>query len=323
VAINDVYEQTFDEDVPAETHATGNCPECGGTVLTNSIETSCEDCGLVLEDRPLDYGPEWRSFEDEPEDRKRTGPPLTPTRHDRGLSTEIGFGPTDAHGTPLSSRKRQQLARLRREQKRGRWRSKGEQNLAHGLSEVRRVTSALELPRSVRGQACALYRTAAGENLIVGRSIEAVAAASVYAVCRCVGLPRTFDEVSEVAAVAPKRVSNAYGVLNRELELPTMPEMPADYVPRLASEHDLSASTRQRAVTLAREANNAGIGIGCNPTGFAAACVYQATRETDERVTQTSLAELSSVTPVTIRAQWNTLREFLEQGRERMSRIEP
>ncbi|WP_142860767.1 transcription initiation factor IIB family protein [Salinigranum halophilum] len=86
MAINDVYEQTFDEDVPAETHATGGCPECGGTVLTNSIETNYEDCSLVLEDCPLDYGLEWRSFEDEPEDRKRTGPPLTPTRHDRGSS---------------------------------------------------------------------------------------------------------------------------------------------------------------------------------------------------------------------------------------------
>jgi hypothetical protein len=186
MSLRNVYERTFDEDVPAAERSNSGCPECGGLVHTNSIETVCDDCGLVLEDRPIDHGPEWCAFDDtERIERTRTGPALTPTRHNRGLSSEIGFDQTDANGTTLSGRKRSQIGRLRR----GRWSSTAEQNLAHGLAEVRRIVGALDLPRSPRDQACRLYRTAAGEDLIRGRSIEAMAAASVYRVSVCRAAP--------------------------------------------------------------------------------------------------------------------------------------
>jgi len=82
---------------------------------------------------------------------KADGAPLTAARHDRGLSTEIGRG-KDANGNRLSGRKRQQVSRMRREQSRGRFQSKAERNLAHGLGEVRRIASTLELSESVRDQ---------------------------------------------------------------------------------------------------------------------------------------------------------------------------
>ena len=71
-------------------------------------------------------------------------------------------------------------------------------------------------------------------------------AASVYAACRCYGLPRTHEEVGAMSTVGPERVQNAYGVLNRELELPTVPMEPPEYVPSVTSALDLSAATRER-----------------------------------------------------------------------------
>ena len=166
----------------------------------NSVETVCEDCGLVVAEHRIDHGPEWRRMADDGSTLPRTGAPLTPTRHDRGLSTEIGRK-SDGNGNTLSGQKRCQLGRLRREHNRGRWRSKAEQNLAHGLAKTRRVASVLDLPASIHDQACALYRSASSEDLLPGRSIEAVAAASVYAACRCNALPRTLPEVGNVAKV--------------------------------------------------------------------------------------------------------------------------
>jgi len=58
------------------------------------------------------------------------------------------------------------------------------------------------------------------ENLLRGRSIEAIAAASVYGACRCNGLSRLVGEVSEMARVVESRVTNAYKTLNEELGLP-------------------------------------------------------------------------------------------------------
>lgn len=310
MASRDIYERTFGEDVQADA-STNQCPECGGHVTTNAVETVCEDCGIVLDSQPIDYGPEWREFEDDEPDSERTGAPLTPTRHDRGLSTEIGRK-TDGNGNILSSQKRCQLGRLRREHNRGRWRSTAERNLAHGLAETRRVASALDLPESIRDQACALYRSGSNEDLLPGRSIEAMAAASVYATCRCNGLPRTLQEVSDVAKVADERVEYAYGVLNRELELPAMPPMPAAYVPRFVSALGLSDGTRNQARTLAVRATEEQLANGCSPTGLAAACVYTAAEERCEQVTQADLAEVADVAPVTIRTRWDELRTLAD-----------
>ena len=195
MATRDIYATGFDEDVHTESSA-NQCPECHGHVTTNIKETVCEDCGLVIEEQRIDHGPEWRAYDTD--ERERTGAPLTATCHDQDLSTEIGHG-TDAHGNELSGQKRRRLARMRREQTRGRWRSKAERNLAHGLGEVRRLASTLELSESIRDQACQLFRSAQSEDLLRGRSIDAIAAASVYGTCRCNQHPLLLEDVVDAA----------------------------------------------------------------------------------------------------------------------------
>ncbi|MFQ3293192.1 MAG: transcription initiation factor TFIIB [Natrialbaceae archaeon] len=294
--------------------STSGCPECGGTIQSTTEETVCTNCGLVLDEHRIDNGPEWRSFDDSETNPERTGAPLTPSRHDRGLSTVIGRG-TDANGNALSGRKRRQVGRMRREQSRGRWRSKAEQNLAHGLAETQRVASVLDLPESIRDQACHLFRSAAGEDLLPGRSIEAVAAASVFGACRTNGLPRTMEEIVDVSAVGRSGVDNAYRVLNQELGIPTVPPSPTDFIPRIASELHISDGTRRLAENLAQRAVEEGIGNGCNPAGLAAGCVYAAAQSGFDRVTQAELAECADVTPVTVRSRWEELRPLLEEDR--------
>ncbi|UIP01686.1 transcription initiation factor IIB family protein (plasmid) [Halobaculum sp. CBA1158] len=306
MATRDIYETGFDEDVRTESSA-NQCPECDGRVTTNAVETICEDCGLVIDEQRIDHGPEWRGFDED--ERERTGAPLTAARHDRGLSTEIGRG-TDAKGNEISGQKRRRLARMRREQTRGRWRSKAERNLAHGLGEVRRLASALELSDSVRDQACQLFRSAQNEDLLRGRSIEAIAAASVYGACRCNGLSRLVDDVSEMARVAESRVTNGYKTLNEELGLPAEPVSPSMFVPRLASDLECPDEIRQRARTLAEQAEERGVTTGVHPAGFAAACLYKAGQEQGHWVTQSDVAETGNVTPTTIRTHHETLGEL-------------
>lgn len=305
MATRDIYETGFDEDVQTNS-STNPCPECDGRVTTNAIETICEDCGLVIDEQRIDHGPEWRTHDQD--QRKRTGAPLTAARHDRGLSTEIGRG-KDANGNNLSGQKHQRLSRMRREQSRGRFQSKAERNLAHGLGEVRRISGALELSNSVRDQACQLFRSAQNENLLRGRSIEAIAAASVYGACRCNGLSRLVGEVSEMARVVESRVTNAYKTLNEELGLPAKPVSPGKFVPRLASDLECPDEIRQRARTLAEQAEESGLTAGVHPAGFAAACLYKAGEELGYWVTQSDVAETGNVSPTTVRTHHETLEE--------------
>ncbi len=57
------------------------CPECGSTNLLiqkDKGEAICRDCGLVIEEKMIDLGPDWREFnEDQASKRRRTGAPMT------------------------------------------------------------------------------------------------------------------------------------------------------------------------------------------------------------------------------------------------------
>jgi transcription initiation factor TFIIB len=304
MATREIYDKTFDEDVSS--NRTSACAECGGRVRTNSIETTCEDCGLIIDEQQIDYGPDWRNTTDETDSTKRVGPPRTVTRHDQGLSTNIGRW-VDGNGNQLTGSKRSRLYRMRREHSRGRFQTKAERNLAHGLGEVRRIVSTLELSASIRDQACQLFRSAQNEDLLRGRSIEAIAAGSVYGACRCNGLGRPVDEIADVARVDQQRVMNAYRTLNKELRLPTQPIRPTGFVPRLASNLDVSDEVRNRAQRLAEQAEIAEITTGVNPVGFAAACLYKAGTERDQQLKQSEVAEAANVTSKTVRSHRNTI----------------
>jgi len=305
MATRDIYTTTFGEGVQT---TTTTCPDCGGSVRTTDRETICEDCSLILEDTKLDRGPDWGRH-DEQGSKRRTGAPLTPTRHDRGLSTEIGYQ-QDGHGNALSSTKRQQLNRLRREQSRAQWQSKAERNLAYGLGEIRRIVARLGLAQSIRDQACSLFRTAQSEQLCRGRSLEAVAAASVYATTRCNGLGRSRAEVAACAHCDQSRLTNAYTAMNVELELPTQPIAAINRIPRIATELEVPDQVRRRALELAQKAREHGMTIGRRPSGVAAGCLYLAAQRVGFCLSQQRTADIAGTSPNTLRNRRDDLLEI-------------
>jgi transcription initiation factor TFIIB len=284
-----------------------SCPECEGALRMNSDETVCADCGLVVSEDRLDRGPEWRSFEDDRADRTRVGAPLTRSRHDRGLSTEIGY---DDSSIRLTGRKRRQLSRMRRLHNRARIPSKIDRNQVYAFGEIRRLVSRLSLSSDVRDRACVLFESAQDADLIRGRSLEGFAAACVYAVCRTSGVSRTLAEVVAQARASEDELTTAYDAMNRDLGLPTGPVDPREFLPRFASRLSLSSETERRAEDLVTRAEARNLLSGRNPGGVAAACLYAAARETGERVTQAEAAEVADVTPVTLRSTYSDLQEF-------------
>jgi len=280
------------------------CPECQGSLRSDDRETICTECGLVVAEDNLDRGPEWRSFGDDDTNPERTGAPLTRSRHDRGLSTEIGRSSTRAKG-----RKRRRLARMRRQHNRTKIGSKAERNQVYGFTEIRRLVSALGLSEHVRDRSCVLFESAQDEDLLRGRSLEGFAAAAVYATCRTSSVSRTIEEVVADAKASPAELRAAYDALNRELGLPTGPIDPAEYLARFASELDLPQGIEQRARELAERAHDDHLVAGRNPAGVAAACLYTAADERGYPLTQQEAADAADVTPVTLRSTYVELAE--------------
>ncbi|QSG15541.1 transcription initiation factor IIB [Halapricum desulfuricans] len=292
------------------------CPECGGNLVADDArgETVCDDCGLVVDADEIDRGPEWRAFDSKEKDEKsRVGAPTTNMMHDKGLSTNIDWRDKDAYGNSLSSNQREKMQRLRKWNERFRTRDSKERNLKQALGEIDRMASALGLPENVRETASVIYRRALDEDLLPGRSIEGVSTSAVYAAARQAGVPRSLDEITDVSRVGKDEIARTYRYVVRELGLEVKPADPESYVPRFASDLDLSEEAEHRARELLTNAKEQGVHSGKSPVGLAAAAVYAASLLTNEKTTQAAVSEVADISEVTIRNRYHELLEA-EQG---------
>ncbi len=175
--------------------------------------------------------------------------------------------------------------------------------------------------------ACPLIGTLSGvkfrfENTIddgecvehLSREIEGMSTAAVYAAARQAGIPRSLDEVAAVSRIEQLPITRAYRHLTRELELEIEPTDPLDYIPRFASELNLSEEATQRSRTLLTtviETEESYLS-GKNPVGLAVAAVYAGTLLTNEKVTQPAIGEVADISTVTIRKRYQDLLEIRE-----------
>ncbi|GAA0206818.1 transcription initiation factor IIB [Halobaculum roseum] len=284
-------------------------------VRTDDGELMHEPTGLIVEEDTVDRGPEWRAFNAAERDRKsRVGSPMTRTIHDKGLTTSIDWRNRDASGRQLSAEKRSRMERLRTWQERIRTQDAGERNLQFALSEVERMSSAQGVPKSVREIASMIYRRALQEDLIRGRSIEAMATASLYAACRQEGIPRSLDNFVGVARVERREIARAYRYISGELRLALKPVDPAEHVPRFCSELGLPEEVKRRATRIVDETTVQGLHAGKSPTGFAAAAIYLASMLSDEKRTQSEVADVADVTVVTVRNRYKEQMNAVDLG---------
>lgn len=287
---------------------TDSCPECEGeSIITDDVrgELVCEDCGCILGNRMIDTGAEWSAFShSENQEKSRVGSPMTELLHDRGLTTKIHWKNADAQGRPLSPRKQETIKRLRTWQQRLRISQTGERNLQLALSEINRMSSALGLPEQVSEMASVIYRAALEDNLVQGRSIEAVASSSLYIACRKEGIPRSLDEFDSVARVDRNEIARTYRRLVVEQELEMEPIDPKQFVPRFCSELGMGPKVQRKAVEILADAAEEGLHSGKTPTGLAGAAIYLATLLSEHQLTQSEIAEVARVTEVTIRNRY-------------------
>lgn len=234
--------------------------------------------------------------------------------HDKGLSTMIDWKNRDIFGKEIPAKSRNQIYRLRKWQSRIRVSDATERNLIFALSELDRMASNLELQRNLRECAAKIYRDAVEAHLIRGRSIEGVAAASLYAGCRMFKVPRTLNEIAEVARVDKKEISRSFRFISNKLDLNLNPTKPMDFLSRFISELELTTKCHRIAKTIIRMAEGRGLTSGRGPTGVCAAAIYASSILADERRTQRNIARVSCVTEVTVRNRYSELVENLNLG---------
>lgn len=270
------------------------CSECGSKSIvtdTKHAEIYCADCGVVITENLVDFGPEWRSYDEEQASKRvRTGPPMSYRIHNKGLSTP----------TPGSLTRTKRLRGIIAM-------DSSEKALSFALGEIDRMSCALKLPPDIRETTSLLYRKAAKRNLIKGRSIEELASATLYITCRQYGIPRTLKEIAEVSRMPLKKIRRAYIFLLHKLEIKLAPADPACYIPRFCSELGLSDLIRERAIKIISEDKEMVAAKGWTPTGTAAAAIYLSALFSGESVEEKNIAKVAGTTPVTIKNRYKEL----------------
>ena len=292
------------------------CPECGNNNLIldeSRAEIICNLCGLVLYQRIIDNGPEWRAFSSEEANKKvRVGAPTTLTLHDKGLSTMIGWKNKDAFGKNISPKMKADVYRLRKWHIRTRTNKSIDRNLAYAMNELDRFSSQLNLSKELKESAAHIYRKMVLKNLIRGRSIEAMLIASIYAACRINNIPKTIDDFIEFASVDKKKIARCYRLILSELKISIKVSSPVNFIPRFCADLNLSGSTQNRAVEILKLAKKYRLTAGKAPTGFAGAALYVAAIQEGERRTQREISIAAGVTEATIRNRYKELVNYLK-----------
>ncbi|MEK6844587.1 MAG: TFIIB-type zinc ribbon-containing protein [Nanoarchaeota archaeon] len=286
------------------------CPECGSVSLTyddQKGEISCNECGLLIEEKMVDTGQDVGGQFDKSEKKGRGGAPISMQKYDKGLTTNVGEI-SDIY--KLEAGQTRKFLRLKKWQERVS--TSIERNLRLAMAELRRVASFLNLPSVIRDEASRIYNYVLQRGLVRGRSMEAVIASCIYAACRSYNIPRTLDEIAGASDVERKEIGRTYRFIVRKLKIRVTPSSPKDYISRFASILHLAPKSQNDALKILKRADIIELTSGRGPAGIAAAALYVASLLNDEKRTQREVADVAGITEVTIRNRYKELIDKLK-----------
>ncbi|MHA1777868.1 MAG: transcription initiation factor IIB [Promethearchaeota archaeon] len=246
---------------------------------------------------------------DEINSRRRT----EPLWRKFGNRTVIGQFTMDSRGNHLLPEKRALFARLNKIQ--GSLINSLERNFWEAKPKLSYIANRLDIPDYIQETAWNIYRLAAKKKLTMGRSIESFIGASMYAAIRVHEFPRLMEEVVECSILPLRSIHRALALIVRKI----LPELGMKYSPissnclihRFGNELHLSMPIQQKAKKLLFVAKRSGMSrIGKDPKGIAAAVLYLAAKDTEEKRTQTNIAAIARITEVTLRTRAKQIWKF-------------
>lgn len=289
------------------------CPRCGKNSVVTDIESHeifCSKCGMVIEERVNDRRPE-RMFANSSTNKSHAGGKTSLAKHDRGLRTMINPFDKDSAGNFISASMKSSMKRLRKWDARSNVKRHDERSLQFALSEMLKVKEKLFLPDAVIEKASYIYRKALEKKLIRGRSISALAAASLYAACRESETPRTIREIATAMGIKTKEITASYRLLFKELELKVPVVDSILCVSKIASNAHISEKTKRFAMNILKKAKKQNMLAGKHPMGVAASALYIASINLEENRTQKEIADAAGITEVTVRNRCKSLKKLM------------
>jgi len=281
-------------------------------IITDSFrgEIFCGGCGLVLVENLDDTSHENRSFSSEEFMKNaRTGPAMSLTMFDKGLSTVIGKN-KDFSGNSLSGKTKFEFNRLRVWDQRSK--SRATSSLSKAFTLLHGMKTKLGVPDNVVENAAYIYRKAVNAKLTRGRTMASLISASLYASCRQNNTPRTLDDIANAGNIERRILSRDLRTIIKKLGLKLNQYNTASFIVKISNNMNLNEKTKRDAFNILKRCEEEKITAGKHPVAQAAASLYIASILNGEKISQKKFSKESGVSDVTIRNRSNLIKKTLK-----------
>ncbi|KFM20392.1 Transcription initiation factor IIB protein [Marine Group I thaumarchaeote SCGC AAA799-P11] len=276
---------------------------------TTTGEICCSDCGIVIKEKTVEQTNGLSTFSNEDFLKNaRNGPPSKIAMSNMSKSSIISKKNVDAVGKRIVANNKAHFSRMRLWDSRSK-NSNKERNLMRAFTVLDAHASKLSMPENAKEHAAYIYRKAVSKDIIRGSSIPSMMAASVFAACKQLGIPRSMNDTAKVANMSKKKLSRTYKRLVKNLEL-KVSSFEADYVSKISNSLSVSEKTARLAGKIIHDLKKEHLHVGKNPIGITAASLYLSAINYDEHVPIEKISKKTNISTVTIRKMIKLLRPF-------------
>lgn len=290
------------------------CAQCQNYTLVLDVLSSeyvCSTCGCVSNEKI--YNNDLPYLEKgEYKDKSRTGMPESLTISHKGLSTLIGLNDTDGRGKMLDPVQKETIQRLRTWNNRSQLNDSISRNLDKALKYLNNFGDKLYLSPAVMENAAYIYRKAAMRKLAKGRSTVSLVAASIYAACREISIPKTISDIANVCNIPSKEIMSHYKLILKELSLKIPVIQGIDYVTLISNRLKLTEKTKREAIRIFSLVQHSRISVGKNPRAFAGAIIYIASQDCNEFLRQVEVCQVADISTVSLRKRCKEIKTILD-----------
>ncbi|KAL3117934.1 hypothetical protein niasHT_005177 [Heterodera trifolii] len=256
----------------------------------------CTRCGLVVGERLIDVGTEWRSFSNESsgKDPSRVGAPENPLLSGSDLSTSIAVSFGSDSDRALANAQRKLL-------------SSSDRQMTQAMMVIREMSEKINLTRTIQDRAAKLYKEVLESKALRGKNNEAQAAACLYIACRQEGVPRTFKEICAVSKVSKKEIGRCFKLIQKTMETNLDHITSADFMSRFCGNLSLPYPVQVAATRIAKKSVEHDLVAGRSPISIAAAAIYMASQASNDKRTAKEIGEIAGAAEVTVRQTYRLL----------------
>jgi len=296
------------------------CPNCKSHIVTDKKhgEIRCDKCGMIFEEQIISQEKEWKIFDNNVSGIPRANGSTKESLWDKGLSTMVGVGHTDAYGAPIPTQTKIKQSRINKLQNRTKLMYTKDRNFVLVLSKVDRILSVLNIGNNqeyMKDECAHIYKNAVEKGLTKGKNYQGIAAAVMYILCKVHKIPFQFIDICKAADVKRQLTWKYIKALN-----PVIKEMysdkvniqneqksqnnvnnsirsaPDDYLDKFADRWNLPPYVEVKAGEILKSLAKKGVLSGRSPAGFAAAALYIAAKEKGIHVKLSLIKEVKYAT---------------------------